>query len=112
MLGDIWVKNMLIAVIVVEVIIGIGAIVGMVKRGRNVIMMKVGIVKGIVFVVLFLVIAIGGNIVERGILGNKKCEESTIPWISSGLKANQYADMFCLAPLCYCEMTNYNGYSQ
>jgi hypothetical protein len=111
-MGDgIWVMKMLVAVLVVEVIVGIGAIIGMVTRGRKVMVMKVGVAKGIVFVGLFLVIAIGVKVVEKGVIGDGKCEGSIIQWISSGIKANQIADMFCLMPLCYCEMTNYNDYS-
>ena len=61
--SEAWVSKMMITVIVIEVTIGVGAIIGMVAKGRNTTVLKIGIVKGMLYIALFLVIAIGASFV-------------------------------------------------
>lgn len=87
------------------------ALFGMLTRNMKKSILIVNIVAASIFAIAFIVIGIGSHFLPGIVLGNQNCQNSDVKWIASGNKANSWGFMFCSSPLCYCQMTNYNGYN-
>lgn len=104
-------NRIFITLIVMEITVGVGSILGIVTRGRNKSLAVANIIKGALFAIGFLVVAVGSHFIPQIVLGNDDCNNSDLQWVAAGKKANSYSKLFCLSPLCYCDMNNYNGYT-
>jgi hypothetical protein len=100
-----------ITLIIMEVTVGVAAILGIVTRGKNKSLAVANIVKSGLFAIAFLVVAVGSHFIPQIVLGNNDCNNSNLQWAAAAKKANSYSILFCLTPLCYCDMTNYKDYS-